>query len=96
MNKKIQKLDEEWKQQLTPEQYHVTRQSGTEQAFAGKYCDHKGQGRYLCICCGTPLFNSEDKFNSGTGWPSFTSPAKQEAIGSRSSKGRMAGGSKPS
>ena len=81
MNKKIHKSDEEWKQQLTPEQYQVTRQGGTEQAFTGKYCDHKAKGTYICICCGTPLFLSTDKFNSGTGWPSFTCPANQEAIG---------------
>ena len=83
MNKKIQKYDEEWKQQLTPEQYQVTRQGGTERAFTGEYCDHKAEGTYQCICCGTPLFRSTEKFTSGTGWPSFTSPVDQEAIESR-------------
>jgi peptide-methionine (R)-S-oxide reductase len=83
MNNKIHKSDEEWKQQLTPDQYQVTRQGGTERAFTGQYYDHKAKGTYHCICCGTPLFVSKDKFNSGTGWPSFTSPVNQEAIGRR-------------
>ena len=83
MDKKFQKTDEEWRQQLTPEQYQVTRQGGTERAFSGKYYDHKDHGTYLCVCCGTPLFRSADKFNSGTGWPSFTCPVSQEAIGNR-------------
>ena len=83
MNKKIQKPDEEWKQQLTPEQYQVTRQGGTERAFTGEYNDHKAKGTYHCICCGTPLFRSTEKFNSGTGWPSFTSPVDKDAIENR-------------
>ena len=74
MEDKITKSDEEWRQQLTPEQYQVTRQSGTERAFSGEYYNHKEQGAYHCVCCGTSLFRSEDKFNSGTGWPSFTCP----------------------
>ena len=82
MEKKVQKSDEEWRQQLTPEQYAVTRQSGTERAFSGQYFNHKGHGTYHCICCGTTLFRSEDKFDSGTGWPSFTSPVEPDAIGS--------------
>ena len=82
MNNKIHKSDEEWRQQLTPEQYQVTREGGTERAFTGQYYDHKAKGTYHCICCGTPLFSSKDKFNSGTGWPSFTLPVHQEAIGS--------------
>ena len=80
MNKKVQKSDDEWKQQLTPEQYDVTRQNGTERAFSGQYYDHKGQGTYYCICCNTPLFNSDQKFDSGTGWPSFVAPIGKEAI----------------
>ena len=83
MNKKIHKSDEEWKQQLTPEQYQVTREGGTERAFTGKYYDHKTKGTYLCICCGTPLFRSTEKFNSGTGWPSFTQPLVSEHIVTR-------------
>ena len=80
MSKKIQKSDDEWKQQLTPEQYDVTRQQGTERAFSGQYYNHKGQGTYHCICCNTPLFNSDQKFDSGTGWPSFVAPVGKDAI----------------
>ena len=80
MSKKIQKSDDEWKQQLTPEQYEVTRQNGTERAFSGQYYNHKGQGTYHCICCDTPLFNSDQKFDSGTGWPSFVGPAGKDVI----------------
>ena len=83
MNHKIHKSDEEWKQQLSPEQFQVTRQGGTERAFTGQYYDHKAKGTYHCICCQTPLFRSTEKFNSGTGWPSFTSPVDQEAIENR-------------
>lgn len=83
MHKKIHKSDEEWRQQLTVEQYQVTRQGGTERPFTGEYYDHKAEGAYHCICCGTRLFSSTDKFNSGTGWPSFTSPVSQESIGCR-------------
>lgn len=71
---KIQKTEAEWREELTPEQYHVTREKGTERAFTGKYWDCKDTGVYRCICCGTPLFQSEAKFDSGCGWPSFTAP----------------------
>ena len=80
MNPKVQKSDDEWKQQLTPEQYEVTRHNGTERAFSGKYYNHKGQGTYHCICCDTPLFDSDQKFDSGTGWPSFTAPIVKDTI----------------
>jgi len=80
MADKLQKPDEEWQQQLTPEQFYVTRQHGTEPSFSGTYCNHKGEGTYHCICCGTPLFQSDDKFDSGTGWPSFTQPATDSAL----------------
>lgn len=83
MKNKIHKSDDEWRQQLTPEQYQVTRQGGTEGAFTGQYYDHKAKGIYHCTCCGTPLFSSTEKFNSGTGWPSFNSPVNQEAIGNQ-------------
>ena len=71
MTEKIHKSEDEWKQQLTPEQYYVTRQAGTEPAFSGPYYHHKADGTYCCICCENALFRSDDKFESGTGWPSF-------------------------
>lgn len=69
--KKITKTDEQWKDQLTSEQYRVTRQAGTEAPFSGQYCDTTDQGSYLCVCCAHPLFDSDSKFHSGCGWPSF-------------------------
>ncbi|MDT7043900.1 peptide-methionine (R)-S-oxide reductase MsrB [Candidatus Nitronereus thalassa] len=80
MADKIQKSDDEWRQHLTPEQFHVAREHGTEPAFSGCYYNHKGEGTYQCICCGTPLFQSDDKFDSGTGWPSFTQPLSASVI----------------
>ncbi len=80
MTEKIRKSDDEWRRQLTPEQYAVTRRQGTEPAFSGAYHRHHATGTYHCVCCGAPLFLSEDKFESGTGWPSFTQPAKTEAL----------------
>ncbi len=74
MKSKISKTDEEWKRLLTPEQYRVTRQKGTERAFTGKYHDCKEEGVYQCVCCGADLFNSDTRFDSGFGWPSFTAP----------------------
>ena len=74
MSKKISKTDAEWQAQLSPEQYRVARQDGTEMAFSGEYYDMKQQGSYQCICCGSPLFVSEQKYDSGSGWPSFWQP----------------------
>ncbi len=82
MKEKIKKSDEDWRQALTPEQYSVTREHGTERAFSGQYCHHKETGTYQCVCCGSPLFQSEHKFDSGTGWPSFTMPVNSDAIAS--------------
>jgi peptide-methionine (R)-S-oxide reductase len=72
--------DAEWRELLTPEQFHVTRQKGTERAFTGEYHNCKTPGVYTCVCCGMPLFDSETKFDSGTGWPSFWEPASEENV----------------
>jgi peptide-methionine (R)-S-oxide reductase len=72
--------DAQWRERLTPEQYRVARQGGTERAFTGTYWNHKGQGTYACICCGADLFASDTKFDSGTGWPSFWAGVNPEAI----------------
>lgn len=80
MIQKIHKSEDEWKQQLTPEQFKVTRKKGTERAFTGAYHDNKATGVYRCICCGTPLFSSETKYDSGTGWPSFWAPIAKENV----------------
>ncbi len=77
---KIKKTESEWKEQLTPEQYNITRQKGTEPPLTGKYLATKVKGIYCCICCGQPLFSSEAKFDSGTGWPSFTSPVIKDSV----------------
>lgn len=77
---KIKKTDAEWKQQLTPEQFYVTRQKGTERAGTGKYANNHADGIYNCICCGTPLFDSNTKFESGTGWPSFYQPIAKQNV----------------
>ncbi|MGH3088777.1 MAG: peptide-methionine (R)-S-oxide reductase MsrB [Rubrobacteraceae bacterium] len=78
--KKVQKTDDEWWEQLTPEQYRVTRKKGTERAFTGEHWNTKDAGNYRCICCDTPLFSSETKYDSGTGWPSFFEPMSEENV----------------
>ena len=79
----IEKTEAQWREQLTPEQYHVTREAGTERAFSGKYWDCHDDGVYACVCCGTELFDAETKFDSGTGWPSFYQPLKPENVGEK-------------
>lgn len=78
---KIEKTDAEWKAQLEPESYRVTRQHGTEHGFTGKYWDHFADGRYVCVCCGAPLFDSATKFEAHCGWPSFNQPAPGAPVG---------------
>ncbi len=77
---KVVKSDEDWRKRLTPEQYHVTRMHGTERAFSHPYAKDERAGTYRCICCGEPLFASDTKFDSGTGWPSFTAPVSDDAL----------------
>jgi len=80
MAEKVIKSEEEWRKQLTPEQYAVAREKGTERAFTGKYYDNHEKGMYRCVCCGNELFTSDTKFDSGTGWPSFYEPVAKEAV----------------
>ena len=83
MARKIVKTDQEWRSQLSEQQYAVTRQHDTEPAFAGIYHDCKDPGTYRCVCCDSPLFSSETKLDSGTGWPSFTEPLESDAVNTR-------------
>ena len=80
MPDKVVKSKEEWKRILTPDQFYITREKGTERAFTGKYHNFKGKGIYRCVCCGNELFSSDTKFNSGTGWPSFWAPFSEKSI----------------
>jgi peptide-methionine (R)-S-oxide reductase len=80
MTEKIKKTDEQWQKQLTPEQFQVARKAGTEPAFTGKYWKTKDAGTYVCACCGEPLFSSETKFDSGSGWPSFYQAVGDSAV----------------
>ena len=79
----VERTDEEWRRILTPEQYAVLREQGTEPPFTGAYWDDHAPGMYVCAGCGTPLFSSDDKFESGTGWPSFTRPVADDNVGAR-------------
>ena len=86
MTDKVQKTDAEWKKTLTPQEFEVTRKKGTERAFTGAYWNNHEKGVYKCVCCGNDLFSSDTKFESGTGWPSFTSPIAKENVGSEKDK----------
>ena len=79
-SKRIERSEREWRSRLTPKQYEVTRSKGTEPPFTGKYHDFHGRGTYRCVCCGNSLFNSDAKFDSGTGWPSFWAPISDESV----------------
>ena len=80
MAEKVTKSDTEWRRDLTEEQYHVTRQKGTERAFAGALCNNKERGVYRCVCCGNDLFSSDTKYESGSGWPSFWQPLAEDRV----------------
>lgn len=80
MTEKMNLSEAEWREKLSPEQYHILREAGTERAFTGKYEQNKAAGEYVCAGCGTPLFNSETKYNSGSGWPSYTAPVSADAV----------------
>jgi peptide-methionine (R)-S-oxide reductase len=80
----MKKTDEQWKCELTPRQYHIARENGTEPAFSGEYYNHKEAGIYRCVCCGNELFRSQEKYDSGSGWPSYWTPASDDAVTTRS------------
>jgi len=89
MPERVQKTDAEWREQLSPEEYAVARRKGTEPAFTGRYWDNHEKGVYRCVCCGTPLFNSSEKFESGTGWPSFSAPVAGENVRTESDNSHL-------
>ena len=80
MSEKLEKTDEEWQASLTPDQFRIARKKGTERAFTGEYWDEKAKGMYRCVCCGQALFHSDTKYDSGSGWPSYHSPAAPDAV----------------
>jgi len=86
MADKIEKSDAEWRKELTPEEFHVTRQKGTERAFTGAYWNEKKPGTYVCSCCGQELFSSDTKYDSGTGWPSFYEPIAKDRVETESDR----------
>ena len=83
MNERIEKTDEEWQRALTPDEYRITREAGTEPAFTGRYWNKKDPGTYVCVCCGLPLFRSDTKYESGSGWPSFWQPVEASHVATR-------------
>jgi peptide-methionine (R)-S-oxide reductase len=83
MSEKVMKSEDEWRTRLTDEQYRVARLGGTERAFTGEYWDNKTSGAYKCVCCGTTLFDSDSKYDSGSGWPSFAEPVEQASVATR-------------
>ena len=84
---RVVKTDAEWRRQLSAEEYRITRKRGTERAFTGRYWDSKEDGTYQCVCCGQPLFDSQTKFDSGTGWPSFWEPVREGAVTLKADRG---------
>ena len=89
MRKKTKKNDKEWQEQLTPEQYKITREKGTEAPFTGKYNNFKEDGMFICVCCGNELFDSEAKYDSGSGWPSYWKPVSEEHIKTESDRSHI-------
>jgi len=89
MNKKIKKKESKWREQLTSEQYKITREKGTEQAFTGKYNNFKDEGVFVCVCCGNELFNSEAKYDSGSGWPSYWKPVSEDNVRKESDRSNL-------
>ena len=87
MTTRVEKTDQQWREELTPEQYEVLRKGSTERAFTGKFWDHHDDGTYTCVCCGAPVFDSATKFDSGTGWPSFYQPVGKEAVETQTDRG---------
>ena len=89
MTERIEKTDEEWRQQLTADEFRIARQKGTERAFTGAYWDHHEDGVYRCVCCGEPLFDSQTKFESGSGWPSFFKPLSEQSVESETDRSHL-------
>ena len=89
MTERIEKTDEEWRQQLTADEFRIARQKGTERAFTGAYWDHHEDGVYRCVCCGEPLFDSQTKFDSGSGWPSFFKPLSEQSVESETDRSHL-------
>ncbi len=83
---KLEKTEADWQRELSPEEYEVTRRKGTERAFTGRYWNNHAEGEYRCVCCGAPLFRSDEKFDSGSGWPSFSAPASEENVRSETDR----------